>query len=115
MKIATGNSNMKTLKFRPKLVEKVLDCSKTITWRLFDEKDLQVGDSLELLNWETKEKFAEAKIINIEEKRLEDITETDLYQDGYISYEQMLNANKKYYGNKLNNNTIVKIIKFKLS
>jgi hypothetical protein len=35
---------------------------------LFDDKDLKVGDKIELLYWETKEKFADAEIIEVREK-----------------------------------------------
>ena len=49
---------MKTIKFTPPLVSKVLDGSKTATWRLFDDKDLQIGDSVALVNKDTSETFA---------------------------------------------------------
>ena len=56
---------MKTLKFRHHLVKEILVGRKTTTWRLFDDKDLSVGDPLELLDWESGKKFAEAEIVGI--------------------------------------------------
>jgi hypothetical protein len=106
---------MKTLKFKPHLAELILLGKKTVTWRLFDDKDLQVGDELELVNSETKEKFAAAKIVVVREKQLREITDADY--DGHETYrsqEAMLAEFKKYYGDKVNNNTTVKIIRFKL-
>jgi hypothetical protein len=41
---------MKKLKFRHHLVKEIVTGSKTVTWRLFDDKDLQVGDELELID-----------------------------------------------------------------
>jgi hypothetical protein len=63
-----ADKSMKTLKFRHQLVEEILTGRKTVTWRLFDDKDLKVGDKIELLYWETKEKFADAEIIEVREK-----------------------------------------------
>ena len=44
---------MKTLKFAPPLAKMILEGNKTATWRLFDDKDLQPGDKLNLQNGET--------------------------------------------------------------
>ncbi len=52
---------MKTMKFRDYLVSKILDGSKTVTWRLFDDKDLQAGDELTFQNWNSGENFAKGK------------------------------------------------------
>ena len=64
---------MKTLKFKPDLAEEVLAGRKTVTWRLFDDKDLQIGDRLELINSETKTKFAEAEILKIKERKIGEV------------------------------------------
>ncbi len=45
------------VKFREHLVLKILSGEKTVTWRLFDDKDLQEGDRIELVNWNTGETF----------------------------------------------------------
>ncbi len=69
---------MKTLKFRKALSELVLKGEKTATWRLFDDKDLKEGDEIELVIWETGEKFAEGEITKLQEKKLKEIEEKDL-------------------------------------
>lgn len=106
---------MKTIKFTPPLVSKVLDGSKTATWRLFDDKDLQVGDLIELINKETLETFAKAEIIDVREKPLGEIAKKDF--DGHETFSsrnEMLATYRSYYGDKVNWNTIVKLIDFKL-
>lgn len=106
----------KTLKFRPELIPLVLSGEKNSTWRLFDEKDLQKGDEVSLLNWETKEKFADAVIISVKEKKLGEINDSDF--DGHEEYERsekLVEAFKNYYGNKVSSDTSVKIIKFQLN
>lgn len=44
---------MKTLKFTLQLCEQILAGTKTSTWRLFDDKDLAVGNELQFVNKET--------------------------------------------------------------
>ena len=38
---------MKTLKFKQCLVDQILRGEKTSTWRLFDDKDLNIGEKIE--------------------------------------------------------------------
>ena len=110
-----GRRNMKTLKFRHNLVQKILNNSKTVTWRLFDDKNIQVGDQAELIDWESGEKFAEAEITGVREKKLGEIEEKDFEgHEKYQSNEEMLEHYKKYYGEKVDMDTAVKIIDFKL-
>ena len=75
---------MKKLRFAPHLVPLVLNGSKTTTWRLFDDKDLQVGDEFEMLHSETQEKFATGKIISINITKFKNLTESD--HKGHKSY-----------------------------
>lgn len=114
-KNATGSKFMKTLKSRHYLAEEIIAGRKTVTWRLFDDKDLKVGDKVELLYWETKKKFSNAEIINVYEKRLGEIEEKDFEgHEKFESRDEMIGTYKKYYGDKVDWNTAVKIIKFKL-
>jgi len=53
---------MKTVKFRDYLVPLVLSGGKTSTWRLFDDKDLSVGDEIELREFGADIGFAYAQI-----------------------------------------------------
>lgn len=106
---------MNTLKFRHHLAEEILAGRKTATWRLFDEKSLKVGDRVELLYWETKEKFADAEIVQVREKRLGDIKDEDFEgHEKFESKEKMLETYRKYYGDKVDWDVVVKIIEFKL-
>lgn len=76
---------MKTIKFREYLVPFVLSGEKDSTWRIFDDKDLQKGDRVSLINWNTKEKFGEAVILFTKEKMLRDLTDADF--DGHEKFE----------------------------
>ena len=107
---------MKTLKFKDHLVSKILDGSKIITWRLFDDKDLQVGDMLVFINSVSGKEFAKAKITGVREKKLGEIQEAD-FEEGhekYKSQEDMLAHYRDYYGNRVDLNSVIKIIQFKL-
>ena len=105
----------KKLKFRHHLVEEVLSGQKNVTWRLFDDKDLKVGDRLDLIEYDNNEKFAEAEIINVYEKPLGSIEEKDFEgHEKYQNKDEMLETYTKYYGDSVNWGTIVKIIKFEL-
>ncbi len=107
---------MKTVKFRPVLAQMILSGQKTTTWRLFDDKDLQKGDELILINKETLEEFARATILNTREKKLKDLKEDDFEgHEKFESEEKMYETYKSYYGDKVNPDTIVKIINFKIN
>src|SRR3989339_782506 len=108
------NKSVKTLKFRHHLAEEILAGRKTVTWRLFDDKDLKIGDKLELLDWESGEKFADAEIVKIQEKKLGEIEEKDFEgHEKFESKEEMLETYRKYYGDRVDRSTPVKIIEFK--
>lgn len=105
---------MKMLKFKEKLVEKILDGRKTITWRLFDDKDLRAGDQLRLINSDNGVVFGGAEIIDIREKKIKDLNDDELVANDYNDRNQILEVNKKYYGDQVTDETIIKIIEFKL-
>jgi hypothetical protein len=108
-------NNMKTLKFAEHLVPLVLSGEKTSTWRLFDDKDLQVGDTIILINKVTGENFSKAEIVKVEEKALGHIVDEDF--DGHEKFESteaMFEAYRTYYGDRVTPETIVKMIDFKL-
>ena len=107
---------MKTLKFKTNLVEMIMSGKKTVTWRLFDDKDLTIGDELEFVNKGTMEKFANAIIVGIRKKRLGDIEGKDFEgHETYESRDDMFKEMVKNYGEKINGDTIVKIVEFKLA
>ena len=105
----------KTLKFKPHLVELILLGKKTTTWRLFDDKDLSVGDEVEIVNSDTKAAAARAQLVRVYSKPLGSVTEADYSgHERYESKQTMLMEFRGYYGNKVNEDTEVKIISFKL-
>ena len=106
---------MKTLKFKSHLVPLILSREKYVTWRLFDDKDLQPGDELGLINKDTMKKFGEATIVGIREKTLGSITDADFDgQEKFESAEKMYKTYRLLYGDRVTPETIVKIIQFKL-
>ena len=62
---------MKIIKFAAALVPLVLSGEKNVTWRLFDDKNLSVGDDLEFINRDTGKVFGYAKILKVWEKKVE--------------------------------------------
>ncbi len=107
---------MKTLKFTDELSKLVLSGEKTSTWRIFDDKDLSVGDDLVLVNKSTGKEFAQAEIISVRKKALRQIDETD-FKNGherYASDEKMLEAFRSYYGDSVTMDTEIKLIRFKI-
>lgn len=105
----------KSLKFRDHLAKLVLAKEKDLTWRLFDDKNLSEGDTVDLLNWNTGEVFGKATLIKVWEKKMKDLNDADY--DGhekFSSTEEMYLTYKKYYGDRVGPDTIVKIIRFKL-
>jgi len=106
---------MKTLKFRPELVEQILNGTKRVTWRLFDDKNLSVGDNFKIINSKNGKEYGEAEIVEVKEKKLGEIKDEDF--DGHEKYknqDDMLEHYRKYYGDKVNLDIIVKMIKFEL-
>lgn len=105
---------MKTLKFTPELCKLILSGDKTSTWRLFDDKDLTVGDDLEFVNKETGEVIALAVITSMKLKTLGTLTDEDWNgHERYSSEEEMYKAYREYYGDRVNSNSELKIIDFK--
>ncbi len=104
---------MKTLKFMPHLVEKILSGEKTSTWRLFDDKDLQAGDDLVFINKETGEEFGKAKITSVKTRTLGTLTDEDwIGHEKFPSEQEMYKSYQTYYGDKVNENSEVKILIF---
>lgn len=106
--------SMKALRFADNLIPLILSGEKYSTWRLFDDKDLQVGDDLKLAH-NTGQEFALAKIIGIREKSFTEINDRDFAgHEKFDSYEKMLSTYQSYYGDSVKDDTIVKMIDFKI-
>jgi hypothetical protein len=105
----------KTMKFRDVLADLVLAGEKTSTWRLFDDKDLQAGEEVEFINWNTGEKFAEAVLVSVREKQLGTLEPADFEgHEKFESAQAMYDAYRTYYGREVGPETAVKIIQFEL-
>lgn len=104
---------MKTIKFEEKLVAPILSGQKTITWRMFDDKDLRAGDEVEFVNRATGEIFAYVLLDWTREKPLGEVTQDDY--DGHERYEsndELLATFRSYYGERVTLETLVKVIGF---
>tara|TARA_B100000745_G_scaffold298646_1_gene247748 strand:+ start:12440 stop:12781 length:342 start_codon:yes stop_codon:yes gene_type:complete len=105
--------NMKTLKFAPNLVPLLLSGEKTTTWRLFDDKDLSVGDKILFLNKKTLEEVGVGEIASVEVKTLGTLTDKDWEgHERYSSDEEMYKTYRGYYGDKVGPDSEVKLIDF---
>ena len=97
----------------PHLVPKVLSGEKTSTWRLFDDKNLTQGDEFVMVNKETGEEFAKGRITDVKEKRLGELDDADF--EGHEKYKDqsgMLNHYRSYYGERVNLDTVIKMVDF---
>ena len=113
---------MKKLKLDHELARLIAKGLKTNTWRLFDDKDLSVNDQVLLVDKvnpsepKTWQNMGVATIDKVIQKRLEDMTETDMNgHEGYTSKEEMLQTYRRYYGPEVTWQTPVKIVHFKFS
>jgi hypothetical protein len=105
---------MKTLKFRKELSELILNGQKTSTWRLFDDKDLSVGDIVSFVVWETGEEFVRVELIFVKETTFGQLTDNDWEgHETFESEEKMYKVYEEYYKRPVDENSPVKIIKFR--
>lgn len=105
----------KKLKFTRELSELILVGKKTSTWRLWDDKNLSEGETVDFIESETNEHFATAILIKIIQKPLGALTNKD--KEGHESFrtdEEMYNTYQRYYNKHVGPETLIKIIHFKL-
>ncbi|HEY8999413.1 MAG TPA: reverse transcriptase-like protein [Candidatus Saccharimonadales bacterium] len=110
---------MKSLKLDHELAELVRAGKKTSTWRLYDDKDIRVGDTLELVdkveagNPNTWKIIGTAKVSSVLEKQLRDINHDDMSPGDYFASQAvMLKDFQRYYGPQVTLDTPVKIVHF---
>ncbi len=105
----------KTLKFKPYLVPLVLSGEKTSTWRLWDDKNIQVGDELDFLDSDSKERFVTVMVTKVIEKPIGQLGPDE--KSGHESYqtdEEMYRILGGYYGRPVDAATPVKVIWFEI-
>ncbi|HVO86388.1 MAG TPA: reverse transcriptase-like protein [Candidatus Binatia bacterium] len=110
---------MKTLKFDHRFAQQILNKEKTSTWRLFDDKDLSVNDDIKVVDKvneddsNTWKVIGIAKVTEIIEKKLGDVTPEDMRgHESFSTQEEMLEHYKGYYGDRVSLEEPVKIILF---
>ncbi len=104
---------MKTLKFIEELSKLILKGEKRTTWRLFDDKDLSVGDEVAFLISGTLEEFARVQITFVAKTSFGSLTDEDW--DGHEKYESdedMYAVFSGYYGKQVDTDSLVKVIRF---
>ena len=104
---------MKTLKFTPDLCALILSGAKTTTWRLFDDKGLQTGDEIELVNKSTLKSFGVGVDTKVVTKTFRTLEEEDWCgHETYSSEEEMYKTYSGYCGREVGPDTELKIIHF---
>jgi len=104
---------IKILKFAPSLIAPIESGEKTKTWRLNDDKQLDVNDELQFVNSANGETFGYATVEQVVVKRIEDLNEDD--KEGHEAYEnteKMLAEFRKFYGPDVTEKSVVKVVKY---
>lgn len=103
---------IKTIKFTPKLAKLIKKGEKTTTIRLFDDKDLSVGDRIELATRDGKDitVFGKAIITEIIKRTIETLREEDF--KGHEPVTDPLEHYRVYYGDRVQPNSEVKVIRY---
>ena len=105
---------MKKLKFAEPLSKLILDGKKRTTWRINDEKNIEVGDEISLCTRDGAE-FTKAKVTYVKETTFEAMTEEDKSEhEAFQSDEEMYRTYSEYYQIDVTPKTNVKIIKFEI-
>jgi hypothetical protein len=108
-------STLKTLKFEANLVPLVLSGEKDTTWRLWDDKDIKEGDRVTLVARPELNNFAEAIIVSVREKPMGALTDFDKKgHEKFKNNQEMFETYSRYYKKPVNQETLVKIVRFKL-
>lgn len=111
---------MKILKLNHKEAQQILQGKRT-TWRLFDDKDLSVNDSVQLIDkvlpqdqtsWK---RIGIARITKIVQKQLGQSTPHEYTQEGYKSEKEMLATHSEFYDTEVSGEVPVKVIYFEFS
>ncbi len=109
----------KQLKFEHQLAQDIIKGEKTSTFRLFDEKNIRVGDIVQIIDKVEQDNPAswlvigDAIVQEVREKRLEDVQGDDwLGHEPYESVRVFIDTHQHYYRVPINEETPVKIIRF---
>jgi len=110
---------MKSLKLDHNLAQEVIAGRKASTWRLYDDKDILVNDTVRLIdkvdpaNPATWKVIGTAQISAVIQKRFADIDEADYEgRENFTTTDELLKTYQGYYGPQVDMQTPVKIIRF---
>lgn len=110
---------MKALKLDPQFAELLMDGAENATWRINDDKDLHVNDTITLISkvnplepasWKP---VGRGQITSILEKQLGQIVQQDMMpSEQLLPLSELLKKYRTYYGQQVNEETPVKIVRF---
>ena len=113
---------MKTLKFEHTGAQQLTSGQKTATWRLFDDKDLSVDDSIKFIDkvqpgdpssWQV---IGKGKVTQVLAKKLGSVTRQDMVgHEQFNSPEEILDKYRGYYGARVTPDDIVKVVRFEFT
>ncbi len=104
------------MKFTEKLVPLILSGEKDVTWRLFDDKDLQTGDDCLFIEKETGKEFAKAKLTEVKETDFENLSKEEInnHDKHERSLAEMIKEFQRYYSEPIDEKTKIKVVSFSL-
>jgi ribonuclease HI len=109
----------KQIKFEHQLAADIENGKKTTTFRFFDDKHIQVGDVLDVIDKVQQDNPASWQVIGtmdvreVIEKRVRDLSASDWAgHETYQSSKVFLDTFRYYYGKPIDEETPVKIIRF---
>lgn len=107
---------MESLKFESGLADLVLSEQKNCTWRLWNDKQLTVGDEIKLIRRPEMAVFAHAIITALAEKTMGELTHEDkVGHEEFETDEEMYDTYSHYYNRPVNSESPVTIIHFQLT
>src|SRR3972149_2084756 len=109
------NKTTASLKFEQHLVPIILASKKSCTWRLWNDKELKVGDKIVLISKPNDKPFAKAEIVSIKETKMGRLNRDDKFgHEPFDSEKEMYSTYQRYYKKHVEPNTPVTVIHFKL-
>jgi hypothetical protein len=106
---------MKTLKFSGDLPGMILSGRKTVTWRIHDEKAIEIGDVIECLARPALNRFATIRVTNVRETTFGEFNKADTeWHESFSTEKEMYETYSRYYSMDVNPTTRVKVITFVL-
>jgi hypothetical protein len=105
---------VKVLRFFEPLPDLILSGEKDTTWRINDDKNLEPGDLLSLVDRQRNE-FGKAKVLWTKNTTFEDLSKEDVKgHEKFKNTGEMLLTYSGYYNVTTTLKTPIKVVKFKL-